>query len=229
MLITTGSSNMPPTTPRASATCCMARDPPSPDGLAPRPAVQSSSKDTKDISIDHGRSWNSTDVNELQAIFEDELLSDIQTNSMKLNRIRIDDNDFLDEADTESEADLGLRQKRSSHTLKAVTEKLRKHLSIDSALSKRHSRSSIGITDEEVERRAELKRIRQRRIADELSHESVYDDDARSLSSLLGLSSDAGKKLAAQSSQGGTSLAELEGSDTTQHLPMLREVSHLTM
>jgi hypothetical protein len=79
-----------------------------------------------------------------------------------------------------------IKSKKSSSTLKSVTKRLKKHLSRDSALSKRHSRSSVGTSDEEIERRAELRRIRERRIRDELSNEKVYDNDAKSVSSIVG-------------------------------------------
>jgi hypothetical protein len=106
-----------------------------------------------------------------------------------LNKFRGDADDDLEVEFSESEVDPEqIRPKKSSHTLKAVTERLKKHLSIESALAKRHSKSSIGTTEEEIERRSELRRIRQRRIQEELSNESIYDDDAKSLSSLLSAS-----------------------------------------
>ena len=42
----------------------------------------------------------------------------------------------------------------------------------------------IGSSEEEVERRAELRRIRHKRIQEELSNESAYDEDAKSLTSV---------------------------------------------
>ena len=86
-----------------------------------------------------------------------------------------------------SDADDVSRQvdaRHSSSTLNVVKQKLKKHLSRDSALSKRHSRSSVGTSEEEIERRAELRRIRERRIREELSNEGLYDDDAKSISSV---------------------------------------------
>lgn len=68
-----------------------------------------------------------------------------------------------------------------SSRLTAVKTKLRKHLSRDSALSKSRLRSSVGTSEEEVARREELKRIRKKRIQEELGDERVYDDDARSV------------------------------------------------
>lgn len=48
-------------------------------------------------------------------------------------------------------------------------------------MNKRRSRSSVGHSEEEVERRAELRRIRQKRIEEELTYESEQDNDAESL------------------------------------------------
>ena len=52
-------------------------------------------------------------------------------------------------------------------------------------MPKRRSRSSVGTTEEEVERRKELRRLRQSRIMDELGTESAYDNDAKSISSII--------------------------------------------
>jgi hypothetical protein len=78
--------------------------------------------------------------------------------------------------------------KKTSSILDAVRSRLKKHLSQDSGItnSKRHSRASVGTSEEEVERRAELRRIRQKRIQEELSQEGVYDDDAKSISTVEG-------------------------------------------
>jgi hypothetical protein len=82
----------------------------------------------------------------------------------------------------------GVVSKRSSVALDAVTiskikNRLKKHLSTESVfVSKRNSRSSVGTSEEEVERRAELRRIRHKRIQDELSNEGIYDEDAKSIS-----------------------------------------------
>jgi hypothetical protein len=40
----------------------------------------------------------------------------------------------------------------------------------------------VGTSEEEIERRAELRRIRHKRIQEELSQEGAYDEDAKSLS-----------------------------------------------
>jgi hypothetical protein len=91
-----------------------------------------------------------------------------------------------DKSDSDIEMkSMKITDKKSSNTLKSVTKRLKKRLSRDSALSKRHSRSSVGTSEEEIDRRAELRRIRERRIREELSNEGVYDDDAKSISSLV--------------------------------------------
>lgn len=87
---------------------------------------------------------------------------------------------FEDKSDTDEEG-LSLTVKKSSSTLNAMKTKLRQHLSRDSATSKRQSRS-VGTSEEEVERRRELRRLNRKRIQEELSNEGVYDDDAKSLS-----------------------------------------------
>lgn len=76
--------------------------------------------------------------------------------------------------------------KKASSTLSTVKNRLKKHLSKDSGIttSKRHSRASVGTSEAEIERRAELRRIRHKRIQEELSNEGIYDDDAKSLSTL---------------------------------------------
>lgn len=74
-----------------------------------------------------------------------------------------------------------LRVSPASNRLGAVKSRLRKHLSRDSALSQRRPRSSVGNSEKEVARREELKRIRKKRIQDELGDSRVYDEDAHSL------------------------------------------------
>jgi hypothetical protein len=139
-------------------------------------------------SKDHIPSWISVDTTELQAIFEETAPSDpcranhiIHKSSAKFREILEGDKECG--TDTESER---IQEKKSSSTLKAVTQKLKKHLSKEDGVSKRLSRQSIGTSEEEVERRAELRRIRERRIREELSSEGGYDDDAKSLPSIPG-------------------------------------------
>lgn len=81
-----------------------------------------------------------------------------------------------------------MKAKMSFNTLNAVanamTTKLRKHFSRDLALSKRLSRSSVGNSEEDIERRKELRRLRDKRIQEELSMDN-FDDDAASLSTVV--------------------------------------------
>jgi hypothetical protein len=86
-------------------------------------------------------------------------------------------------SDVEDESKV-ITVKRSSSTLDAVKSKLRKHLSRETALSKHRPRSTVGNSDEEIQRRKELRLIRDRRIKEELSSEGAYDDDAKSLSTV---------------------------------------------
>jgi len=79
-----------------------------------------------------------------------------------------------------------VKLKKSASTLKSVKSRLKKHLSRDSGVSKRLSRCSVGTSEEEIERRAELRRIRHKRIREELSNEGIYDDDAHSISTIAG-------------------------------------------
>ncbi|KAG9242612.1 hypothetical protein BJ878DRAFT_577269 [Calycina marina] len=151
--------------------CCISRAPSSPDGLHPRPveirsppvhrssrrvSLPSSNLTTSPLS-------NPKDAADLHAIFED-------------------DNSSITGDEVRS------RPRKGSSKAYTVAERLKRRLSRDfgnTESSKRHSRSSVGSSEEEVERRAELRRIRQRRIEHELSNE-IYDDDARSLSTIPG-------------------------------------------
>ncbi|KAL5324270.1 hypothetical protein ACEPPN_008815 [Leptodophora sp. 'Broadleaf-Isolate-01'] len=165
------------------SSCCTSRAPPSPDAVPPRPVVPEV-KTNRRISKDHVPSWISVDTRELRAIFEEAEPTDpcrakhiSHKDSAKFREL-LEGDKFV--TDSESEK---ITTKKSSSTLKAVTQKLKKHLSKDEGLSKRHSRNSIGTSEEEIERRAELRRIRERRIREELSNEGVYDDDAKSMTS----------------------------------------------
>ncbi|KAJ5041149.1 uncharacterized protein L3040_005701 [Drepanopeziza brunnea f. sp. 'multigermtubi'] len=168
-------------------TCCTSRAPPSPDCVPSRPVAQAQRTNRRG-SKGHVPSWISVDTTELQAIFEETAPSDpcranhiIHKSSAKFREILEGDKECG--TDTESER---IQEKKSSSTLKAVTQKLKKHLSKEDGVSKRMSRQSIGTSEEEVERRAELRRIRERRIREELSNEGCYDDDAKSLPSSPG-------------------------------------------
>lgn len=187
----------------ASANCCISRETPSPDGEAPR-LVESSSKQSKKLTKDPilcsstvSRFSKPEDAAALQAIFENKsdvhhgdtqitakksssTLSVVKSKLQKhLTResVLICEEDKTDESDVDSETHI--TTKKSSSTLDVVKYKLKKHISRDSALSKH--RSPIGSSEEEVERRAELRRLRHKRIQEELGDEEAYDDDAKSI------------------------------------------------
>jgi hypothetical protein len=188
---------MPSPVIKRSSGCCLSRDPPSPDGLAPRPAISAASS-TRRPSKDHIPSWTTIDAAQLQAIFEEDAVVPLAEDSPEVKSkakgklVSILEGD-KSETDTELKSE-EIKAKKSSSTLKAVTQRLKKRLSRDSALSKRHSRSSVGTSEEEIERRAELRRIRERRIQEELSNERIYDDDAKSVSFMAGVHAPSNKK-----------------------------------
>ena len=120
----------------------------------------------------------------MRAIFEEddkdtdaEIVQVKHNSSKKLKALLLGE----DLSDANSEM-LNARRYNSS-ALIAVTRKLKQHLSRE-ALSKRRSKSSVGTSEEEIERRAELRRIRHKRIQEELSNEGLYDDDAYSMGSI---------------------------------------------
>jgi hypothetical protein len=94
---------------------------------------------------------------------------------------------FEEDKSLSAEGNHAPKTKRSSGNLKAVKDRLKKHISRELRVHKGHSRSSVGTSGEEIERRAELRRIRQRRIQDELSNEFNYDPDAKSLPNIAGV------------------------------------------
>jgi len=170
-----------------SSNCCTGRQPPSPDGPLPRPAVSQGPFPPK-VARDPVVSWTAAEAAELRPIFEEddkdvaaEIIQVKNNSTYKLKAILLG-NDTGSLSETGSER-LNLTKSNTS-ALTAVTQKLKKHLSRESALNKRHSRTSVGTSSEEVERRAELRRIRERRIKEELGNEGVYDDDAKSLASI---------------------------------------------
>ena len=77
-----------------------------------------------------------------------------------------------------------------------IQDRLRKHISRESGPSKRLSRASVGQSEEEIERRAELRRIQKKRILEELSADDGYDDDAKLLSTLPGVPASISKRRA---------------------------------
>ncbi|KAH6674525.1 hypothetical protein B0J14DRAFT_43183 [Halenospora varia] len=180
---------------KSSSNCCISRGPPSPDGEPPRLARNSPRKNPHPANAPTLSPGSSTTIPELRPIFEDDDITEtgvvhVKHNSTyKMRSFLLGDNE--DKSDTEDECKR-VRVKKSSTALDAVRQKLRKHLSRESALSKRRSKSSVGTSEEEVERRAELRRIRHKRIQEELSNEAVYDDDAKILSSLIDADSSMG-------------------------------------
>lgn len=212
---------MPSSIKQKNTSCCIGGDPPSPDGIAPRPA-SSPNKLEKRTSKDKSPSCTKSDAAQLPAIFEDDAGTSIASESKTKEKgrfrrlitgdlypadllpiqpespladVRSKSTSLLNESftltankpDTDDERDSVLEKikaKKSSSTLKDVTKRLKKHFSRESALNKRLARSSVGTSEEEIERRAELRRIRERRIREELDNEVVSDeeDDAKSMS-----------------------------------------------
>jgi hypothetical protein len=171
------------TATRTTSNCCTGRQPPSPDSFSPRPATSPASAATKDRI----QSKTASEVNKRQVICNEDIEDSVtSTRSMGSYTLPGDLTDILERELSDSEEELDhIKPQQRSQTLKVMTDRLKKHLSIDSALAKRHSRSSIGTSEEEVERRAELRRIRDRRIQEELGNKSIYDDDATSLSTIM--------------------------------------------
>ncbi|KAK0651637.1 hypothetical protein B0T16DRAFT_443065 [Cercophora newfieldiana] len=85
--------------------------------------------------------------------------------------------------DSDSDDDLELRpQNKSTSTLQLVRTHIHRHLSQDS-LSRRKARSAIGSSYEEIERRAELKRLMHKRIQEELRTEEGQEATETDISS----------------------------------------------
>ena len=81
----------------------------------------------------------------------------------ELSQLLVEDSDSDDELESRP-------QPKSGNTLKLVRTHIRRHLSQDS-FDRRKSRSAVGSSQEEIERRAELKRLMHKRIQDELRSE----------------------------------------------------------
>jgi hypothetical protein len=176
---------MPPRDGKRSSNCCTNRNPPSPEGEPPRPAIAPSKLHqprVKDV-VSSGSTGAAEVAAELRPIFEEgEIDNNIDSmkhgSSSKAIDIIRDENP---DADDEWEQ---IKPRKSNATLNAVKQKLKKHLSREMSLVKRQSISSVGTTEEEIERRAELRRIRHKRIKEELSNEASYDEDAKSILSI---------------------------------------------
>ena len=181
---------MPSKDGKSSASCCTSRTPPSPDGDPPRPAVSLSKSQNQQMGeIVSSGSTGAAEAAELRPIFEanpfdteaekDKAIGEVKVAiSSKFRTVLLGDKV---DADGEWEQ---MKPRKSTNTLNAVKHIIKKRLSRESALAKRRSVSSVGTTEEEVERRAELKRIRHKRIKEELSNEASYDEDAKSISSV---------------------------------------------
>ena len=157
----------------SAANCCMTQKSSSSDNLAPRPIQLRTPSELLPVASQcyetgpHRISSSSTvsplsnqeDIAELQAIFEED-------KSSAKDGIRLP------------------KAKKSSRSLVSVKNRLRKHLSRELKIPRHRSRSSVGTSEEEIERRAELRRIRQKRIQEELSSEFGYDSDAKSLQTI---------------------------------------------
>ncbi|KAK4655857.1 hypothetical protein QC762_306110 [Podospora pseudocomata] len=76
----------------------------------------------------------------------------------------------VEDSDSEDEPDHPAPHNKSTSTLHLVRTRIRRHLSQDS-LSKKKARSAVGFTEEEIQRRAELKRLMHKRIQEELRSE----------------------------------------------------------
>ncbi len=154
--------------------CCIRGGAPSPDGIAPRPVVIAAGSEAPEPQLHEADkhqpvgpavpvlSWPSRfskaeDEGELHAIFDQPIGGD--------------------PSDVEVESSI------IPNRFSAVRNKLKRHLSRDSIVrvSNSRTRSSVGTSEEEVARRAELKHIRKKRILDELGNSKAYDEDAKSV------------------------------------------------
>jgi hypothetical protein len=78
----------------------------------------------------------------------------------------------IDESDDEDAHGRGSDRNRSTSTLEAVKKRLHRRISVDSD-TRRKGRPMIGKSEEEVARRAELKRLMHKRIRDELGYDEA--------------------------------------------------------
>ncbi|QSZ31555.1 hypothetical protein DSL72_001122 [Monilinia vaccinii-corymbosi] len=181
-----------------SSACCTSRQPPSPDAVSPRPmrspsvtpanTLRKSPRKASNPRIEELQtqvhSWSSGTKTEhgteIRAIFEGQCFSD----SDKENEIVVVNEGESDE-DDEDERRQEVKPMISSNTLKSVKSRLKKTFSRESGITRKNDkRRSIGTSEEEVERRKELRRLRQKRIEEELSYDDRYDEDAQSMSTV---------------------------------------------
>jgi len=182
---------MPSLTISSTVNCCTGRDPPSPDGLSPRPATsplkylrKSPAKIPRSAlpSVSQARDSESQHSSSVYSKEESPVLDIADRNDANIKVETLVGSTGYPRKNLDNV--IMEKKSLSSINLRAVKQKLKQRLSRDSTLNKRLSRSSIGTSEEEVERRAELRRIRQKRIEEELSDEAIYDEDAKSLSSI---------------------------------------------
>ncbi|KAK0662548.1 hypothetical protein QBC41DRAFT_28435 [Cercophora samala] len=88
----------------------------------------------------------------------------------------------VEDSDSEDEPDHPAPHNKSTSTLQLVRTRIRRHLSQDS-LSKKKARSAVGFTHEEIQRRAELKRLMHKRIQEELRSEEGQESSRSEVSS----------------------------------------------
>ncbi|ESZ97113.1 hypothetical protein SBOR_2471 [Sclerotinia borealis F-4128] len=181
-----------------SSTCCTSRQPPSPDAVSPRPVPSSSVTPVNTLRKSPRKAasnsrieglqtqvplWSSAtnieDETEMSAIFEGQRLAKCD----KENKTVAADEEDSDE-DEEAERQQEVKPMLSSTTLKSVKSRLKMTFSRESGSTKNDKRRSIGTSEEEVERRKELRRLRQKRIEEELSYDNEYDEDAQSMSTV---------------------------------------------
>ncbi|KAF5869540.1 uncharacterized protein Bfra_010734 [Botrytis fragariae] len=180
-----------------SSTCCTSRQPPSPDTVSPRPVrspsltpintLRKSPRKASNLRIGELQTQVTTrssatkmeDTTETRAVFEGERSPD----SDKENEIVVVDEGDSDD-DDEDERRQEVKPMLSSNTLKSVKSRLIKTFSREPGIAKADKRRSIGTSQEEFERRKELRRIRQKRIEEELSYDDRYNEDAQSTSTV---------------------------------------------
>ncbi|KAI1005049.1 hypothetical protein K3495_g3169 [Podosphaera aphanis] len=168
-----------------SYNCCISSgNPPSPNTLAPRMVTslrifRDHSSKGKKIEL-----WSATNVIEGSEATKASVLSRI---FRRIKPKRKNPLEILLEENAKSDKDNDIKQveHKFSSTLRAVAGRIKEHIRIESTLGSRESLQSIGTSNEDIERRAELRRLRKQRIRDELSRESQYDIDAKSIPSTV--------------------------------------------
>lgn len=96
---------------------------------------------------------------------------------------------ILEVEDSDDDEPVRTIRNSSTGTLEAIKTKFNRHLSQKSE-SKRYSQQSLGTSDEEIARRAELKRLMHKRIQEELKSEEEQDEAEAKLSDVDELKSE---------------------------------------